>query len=81
MGCVQSKPTAKRKGLMSQHEDVVANNNVQVGSYILSSLAMTPCELSCLSKKNFELAEIKPELFPGRQSSPSSRCNFSSSSE
>ena len=31
MGCVQSKPTARRKPHMSQHEDFVVNNNVQVG--------------------------------------------------
>ena len=30
MGCVHSKPRAKRKGLMSQHEDFVVNNNLQV---------------------------------------------------
>ena len=30
MGCVQSKPRVKRKGLVSQQEDLVVNNNVQV---------------------------------------------------
>ena len=42
MGCVQSKPTARRKGLISQQNDKVANNNVQVrreNSIVMSTVA------------------------------------------
>ena len=62
MGCVQSKPTARRKGLISQQNDKVANNNVQVRREQREQYHNVHCgcwlsslTVSCLSKKNFEL--------------------------
>lgn len=57
MGCVQSKPRARRKGLMSQQEDLVVNNNVQAADPdVLSPLTIKP-----------------PAPAPSRHSPPASR--------
>ena len=60
MGCVQSKPRVKRKGLVSQQEDFVVNNNVQVRAKCLSSNSRVwSLSREYLYKKTFELRKDK----------------------